>query len=40
VEKGVKSITLDGKKIKGGVVPPVLDGGEHQVEVVMGETKN
>lgn len=36
VEKGIKSITLDGKKVEGKVVPPALDGKEHQVEVIMG----
>ncbi|MBU0687697.1 MAG: glycosyl transferase [Candidatus Margulisbacteria bacterium] len=36
VEKGVKSVTLDGKKIEGSVIPPVLDGKEHHVEVIMG----
>ncbi|MFA5875775.1 MAG: glycosyl transferase [Candidatus Margulisiibacteriota bacterium] len=36
IEKGVKSITLDGKKVQGHIVPPILDGGEHQVEVIMG----
>lgn len=36
VEKGVASITVDGKKIGGTVVPPFTDNGTHEVKVVMG----
>lgn len=36
VSKGVKSVTLDGKAVDGNVLPPVGDGGTHQVEVVLG----
>ncbi|MDP4093876.1 MAG: glycosyl transferase [Bacillota bacterium] len=34
--KGVKSMTVDGKKIEGNVIPWSKDGKEHKVEVVMG----
>ncbi len=37
VNKGVKSITLDGKKINKQIIEPQLDGKIHHVEVVMGE---
>ena len=33
--KGVKSMTVDGKPVDGNVIP-VMDGGEHTVEVVLG----
>jgi len=33
--KGVKSVTVDGKKLEGNLVP-VLGAGEHVVEVLMG----
>ena len=33
--KGVKSMTVDGKAVDGNVIP-VMDGGEHTVEVVLG----
>jgi len=36
VTKGVKSVTVDGKEIKGYVVPVFGDGKEHTVKVVMG----
>jgi cellobiose phosphorylase len=36
VSKGVQSITLDGKKIEGKVIPDCHDGKEHAVVVVMG----
>jgi cellobiose phosphorylase len=36
VEKGVKSVTLDGAKIESKFIPPVLDGAEHHVEIIMG----
>ncbi len=35
VSKGVRSITVDGAPLEGGVLP-VFDGGEHVVEVVLG----
>ena len=35
VEKGVRQITVDGKRIDGNVLP-IFNGGEHNVEVVMG----
>jgi cellobiose phosphorylase len=35
VSKGVKQIKVDGKKIKGQVLP-VFKSGEHKVEVEMG----
>lgn len=36
VNKGVKSLTVDGKAVDGKVVPVFSDGAEHTVEVVMG----
>jgi len=36
VEKGVKSITLDGKPIEGNILPVMDDGKIHDVKVVMG----
>jgi cellobiose phosphorylase len=39
VSSGVAYIRVDGKKIKGNVVPAFTDGGNHQVEVVMGHAK-
>ena len=33
--KGVKSMTVDGKAVDGNVIP-VMDGGKHTVEVVLG----
>lgn len=33
--KGVKSMTVDGKSVDGNVIP-VMDGGKHTVEVVLG----
>ncbi len=36
VNKGVKSLTVDGKSVDGKVVPVFSDGAEHTVEVVMG----
>ncbi len=37
VGQGVKSITLDGKLIKGNLITPVKDGKKHRVKVIMGE---
>jgi cellobiose phosphorylase len=34
--KGVKTLTVDGKEILGGIVPIFGDGEEHAVEVVLG----
>jgi len=36
VEKGVKSVTLDGKPLSGTVLPALSDGRTHEVNVVMG----
>ncbi|MBA9087818.1 cellobiose phosphorylase [Fontibacillus solani] len=36
VSKGVKSITLNGAAVEGIVIPPVGDGGIHEVVVVLG----
>ena len=36
VRKGVKSVRVDGKEIKGNMVPVFGDGKTHQVEVIMG----
>ena len=36
VEKGVKSLTLDGKPLNGTVLPALGDGRTHEVKVVMG----
>ncbi len=36
VSKGVKSITVDGKPVAGGLVPAFGDGRVHKVEVVLG----
>lgn len=33
--KGIKSMTVDGKAVDGNVIP-VMDGGKHTVEVVLG----
>jgi len=37
VNQGVKSITVDGKKIKGNTIVPPKDGKNHTVKVVMGQ---
>ncbi len=36
VESGVKSLTVDGKEIKGNLIKPHKDGKVHKVKVVMG----
>ena len=36
VNKGVKSLTVDGQVIDGCIVPVAGDGKTHQVEVVLG----
>ena len=36
VSRGIRSMTLDGKRIKGNIIPPQKDKKEHNVEVVMG----
>jgi cellobiose phosphorylase len=36
ISKGVKSLTVDGEKIEGNVVPVFNDRGSHSIEVVMG----
>lgn len=35
--RGVKWVRVDGRKVKGDVVPIFRDSGMHQVEVIMGE---
>jgi cellobiose phosphorylase len=36
VEKGVKSVRVDGKPVPGNVLPAFGDGRVHRVTVVMG----
>ena len=36
VGQGVKSIVLDGKKVRGNIIIPIKDGKRHLVRVVMG----
>ena len=36
VNKGVKSMTVDGNAVEGNVIPVFGDGATHKVEVVMG----
>ncbi|MEA3560915.1 MAG: glycosyl transferase, partial [Candidatus Omnitrophota bacterium] len=36
VSQGVESITVDGKKIKGNILPLFKPGSSHQVKVIMG----
>jgi cellobiose phosphorylase len=36
VNKGIKSVTVDGQAIEGNVIPSYADGQTHNVEVVMG----
>jgi cellobiose phosphorylase len=36
VNKGVRSITVDGKKRKGQLIPEFNDGQKHSVEIIMG----
>jgi cellobiose phosphorylase len=38
-EKGVKSITLDGKPLDGVILPALGDGKTHEVSVVMDANK-
>jgi cellobiose phosphorylase len=35
VERGVKSIMVDGKSIQGNLLPVLSDGQTHEVEVLM-----
>jgi len=37
VNRGVREIQVDGKAIKGSLIPPHADGKTHQVNVVMGK---
>ena len=37
VEKGVVKLTVDGKQLKGDLIPAFDDSGEHRVEVEMGK---
>jgi cellobiose phosphorylase len=39
VSSGIAYIKVDGKKIRGNIVPAYTDGGNHRVEVVMGKNK-
>jgi cellobiose phosphorylase len=36
LERGIKSVTLDGKSIQGNLLPVMSDGKTHAVEVLMG----
>ena len=36
VQKGVRSVTVDGKPLEGNVLPVLGEGAKHIVEVVMG----
>ncbi len=36
VQKGVRSITVDGKPIEGNILPVLKEGEKHRIEVVMG----
>lgn len=36
IGQGVKSVTIDGKKIKGNMIIPVKDGKKHVVKVIIG----
>jgi cellobiose phosphorylase len=36
ISKGVGSVRVDGKKIRGTVVPAFSDGGTHSMQVIMG----
>jgi cellobiose phosphorylase len=36
VQKGVKSVTVDGNPIEGNILPVFNDGKEHEVHVIMG----
>ena len=36
VEKGVKELIVDGRKIKGSVIKPFGDGKRHNIQVIMG----
>lgn len=36
VSKGIKEIIVDGKRVKGNVIPVFGDGKNHSVEVIMG----
>lgn len=38
VQKGVRSVTVDGEAIEGNVLPVFPEGTSHRVEVVMGES--
>jgi len=36
VNKGIQSLTVDGKSVEGNLIPPFYDGRTHRVEVIMG----
>lgn len=38
VQKGVRSVTVDGEEIEGNVLPVFPEGTSHRVEVLMGES--
>jgi cellobiose phosphorylase len=40
VNKGVKSLFVDGKSVKGQVIPVFDDGNEHLVEIILGPKTN
>jgi cellobiose phosphorylase len=40
VSGGVREVIVDGKKIEGNIVKPFKDGKLHQVEVLLGNSKN
>jgi cellobiose phosphorylase len=40
VTRGVKSITVDGRRLPSAVIPAFADGQTHTVEVVLGVTQD
>ncbi len=40
ISKGIKKIVMDGKQIKGNSICLSTDGKKHQIEVIMGESRN
>ena len=36
VQKGIVSLTVDGKAVEGNIIPPAGDGAVHQVKAIMG----
>ena len=39
VSKGVKTMTIDGKRIAGNIIPAFQDGQSHSVEILMGQVE-